>query len=120
MYHIIPRCRSVIGGPMGDTGLTGRKFIVDSYGGMGGHERAGAFSAGTDESIALPRYVAVHCSRHPSRQASPSAASQLLCHRRRQPVRSGRHLRHRHHSEPELVALVRKNLLADPKGIIES
>src|SRR5882762_4601441 len=34
-YHINPTGRFVIGGPMGDTGLTGRKIIVDTYGGMG-------------------------------------------------------------------------------------
>jgi len=42
-YHINPTGRFVIGGPMGDTGLTGRKIIVDSYGGMGRHG-GGAFS----------------------------------------------------------------------------
>jgi S-adenosylmethionine synthetase len=36
-YHINPTGRFVIGGPMGDTGLTGRKIIVDTYGGMGRH-----------------------------------------------------------------------------------
>ncbi len=42
-YHINPTGRFVVGGPMGDTGLTGRKIIVDSYGGMGRHG-GGAFS----------------------------------------------------------------------------
>jgi S-adenosylmethionine synthetase len=42
-YHINPTGRFVIGGPMGDTGLTGRKIIVDTYGGMGRHG-GGAFS----------------------------------------------------------------------------
>ena len=42
-YHINPTGRFVIGGPHGDTGLTGRKIIVDSYGGMGRHG-GGAFS----------------------------------------------------------------------------
>ena len=36
-YHINPTGRFVIGGPMGDTGLTGRKIIVDTYGGMARH-----------------------------------------------------------------------------------
>ena len=42
-YYINPTGRFVIGGPVGDTGLTGRKIIVDSYGGMGRHG-GGAFS----------------------------------------------------------------------------
>src|SRR6201998_2866142 len=42
-YHINPTGRFVIGGPMGDTGLTGREIIVDTYGGMGRHG-GGAFS----------------------------------------------------------------------------
>jgi S-adenosylmethionine synthetase len=42
-YHINPTGRFVIGGPHGDTGLTGRKIIVDTYGGMGRHG-GGCFS----------------------------------------------------------------------------
>jgi S-adenosylmethionine synthetase len=42
-YHINPTGRFVTGGPAGDSGLTGRKIIVDSYGGMG-HHGGGAFS----------------------------------------------------------------------------
>jgi S-adenosylmethionine synthetase len=61
-YHINPTGRFVIGGPMGDTGLTGRKIIVDSYGGMGRHG-GGAFSGKdptkVDRSAAyLARYIA--------------------------------------------------------------
>jgi S-adenosylmethionine synthetase len=47
-YHINPTGRFVIGGPQGDCGLTGRKIIVDTYGGMGRHG-GGAFS-GKDPS----------------------------------------------------------------------
>jgi S-adenosylmethionine synthetase len=47
-YHVNPTGRFVIGGPQGDAGLTGRKIIVDSYGGMGRHG-GGAFS-GKDPS----------------------------------------------------------------------
>ena len=42
-YHINPCGNFVIGGPMGDAGLTGRKIIVDTYGGWGAHG-GGAFS----------------------------------------------------------------------------
>jgi len=48
VYHVNPTGRFVIGGPMGDTGLTGRKIIVDSYGGSA-HHGGGAFS-GKDPS----------------------------------------------------------------------
>ncbi len=48
IYHINPTGRFVIGGPHGDSGLTGRKIIVDTYGGMGRHG-GGAFS-GKDPS----------------------------------------------------------------------
>ena len=47
-YHINPTGTFVVGGPHGDTGLTGRKIIVDTYGGKGGHG-GGAFS-GKDPS----------------------------------------------------------------------
>jgi S-adenosylmethionine synthetase len=47
-YFVNPTGRFVIGGPMGDSGLTGRKIIVDTYGGMGRHG-GGAFS-GKDPS----------------------------------------------------------------------
>ncbi|HYV97918.1 MAG TPA: methionine adenosyltransferase [Gemmatimonadaceae bacterium] len=47
-YHINPTGRFVVGGPQGDAGLTGRKIIVDTYGGMGRHG-GGAFS-GKDPS----------------------------------------------------------------------
>ena len=60
--HINPTGRFVIGGPMGDTGLTGRKIIVDTYGGMGRHG-GGAFSGKdptkVDRSAAyMARYIA--------------------------------------------------------------
>jgi S-adenosylmethionine synthetase len=48
IFHINPTGRFVVGGPMGDAGLTGRKVIVDTYGGMGRHG-GGAFS-GKDPS----------------------------------------------------------------------
>ncbi len=61
-YHINPTGRFVVGGPMGDTGLTGRKIIVDSYGGVGSHG-GGCFSgkdpSKVDRSGAyMARYIA--------------------------------------------------------------
>ncbi len=62
VYHINSTGRFVIGGPMGDCGLTGRKIIVDTYGGMGRHG-GGAFSgkdpSKVDRSAAyMGRYIA--------------------------------------------------------------
>ena len=86
-YHINPTGRFVIGGPQGDAGLTGRKIIVDTYGGMGRHG-GGAFS-GKDPSkvdrsacyaarwvaknivAAEARRAGARC-RSPTRSASPS------------------------------------------------
>ena len=61
-YHINPTGRFVIGGPQGDTGMTGRKIIVDSYGGVGSHG-GGCFSGKdptkVDRSASyMARYVA--------------------------------------------------------------
>ena len=61
-FHINPTGRFVIGGPQGDTGLTGRKIIVDTYGGSGAHG-GGAFSGKdptkVDRSASyMARYVA--------------------------------------------------------------
>ncbi len=62
VYHINPTGRFVIGGPKGDTGLTGRKIIVDTYGGVGSHG-GGAYS-GKDPSKVdrsgsyMARYIA--------------------------------------------------------------
>ncbi|MGF1511449.1 MAG: methionine adenosyltransferase [Myxococcota bacterium] len=62
VYHINPTGRFVVGGPHGDAGLTGRKIIVDTYGGMGRHG-GGAFSgkdpSKVDRSAAyMARYIA--------------------------------------------------------------
>lgn len=62
VFHVNPTGRFVIGGPMGDTGLTGRKIIVDSYGGSG-HHGGGCFSgkdpSKVDRSAAyMGRYIA--------------------------------------------------------------
>ncbi len=61
-YHVNPTGRFVVGGPCGDTGLTGRKIIVDTYGGMGRHG-GGAFSgkdpSKVDRSASyMARYIA--------------------------------------------------------------
>lgn len=62
IYHINPTGRFVVGGPQGDTGLTGRKIIVDTYGGVGSHG-GGCFSgkdpSKVDRSASyMARYIA--------------------------------------------------------------
>ena len=62
IYHINPTGRFVVGGPQGDTGVTGRKIIVDTYGGVGSHG-GGAFSgkdpSKVDRSASyMARYIA--------------------------------------------------------------
>ena len=97
-YHINPTGKFVVGGPHGDSGVTGRKIIVDTYGGMGRHG-GGAFSGKdptkVDRSAAyMARYVAKNIV---AVAAWPSAARcSGLCHRRlRAGERARRHPGHR-------------------------
>jgi S-adenosylmethionine synthetase len=64
IFHINPTGRFVVGGPHGDSGLTGRKIIVDTYGGMGSHG-GGAFS-GKDPSKVdrTAAYMARHVAKN--------------------------------------------------------
>jgi len=74
-YHINPTGKFVIGGPHGDTGLTGRKIIVDTYGGKGAHG-GGAFS-GKDPSK-VDRSAA-YASRHIAKNLVPAGvANEIL------------------------------------------
>ncbi|MFK7819316.1 MAG: methionine adenosyltransferase, partial [Planctomycetaceae bacterium] len=69
-YHINPTGRFVIGGPHGDTGLTGRKIIVDTYGGWGRHG-GGAFSG--KDSTKVDRSAA-YMARHIAKNLVASGA----------------------------------------------
>merc|ERR1719164_205657 len=73
LYHLNPSGRFVIGGPHGDAGLTGRKIIVDTYGGWGAHG-GGAFS-GKDPSK-VDRSAA-----YAARWIAKSLVAGKLCHR---------------------------------------
>jgi len=74
-YHINPTGNFVIGGPHGDTGLTGRKIIVDTYGGKGAHG-GGAFS-GKDPSKV--HRSAAYASRHVAKNlVAAGVADQIL------------------------------------------
>jgi S-adenosylmethionine synthetase len=122
-YHINPTGRFVIGGPMGDTGLTGRKIIVDTYGGMGRHG-GGAFSGKdptkVDRSAAyMARYVAKNivaagladrCEVQLAYAIGVAEPVSVLV----DTFGTGKV------DEDQLEALVRANFSLTPKGIIES
>jgi S-adenosylmethionine synthetase len=122
-YHINPTGRFVIGGPMGDTGLTGRKIIVDTYGGMGRHG-GGAFSGKdptkVDRSAAyVARYIAKNivaaglasrCEVQLAYAIGVAEPVSVLVDTFGTGSLSG----------TQLTALVRKNFALTPKGIIES
>ncbi len=121
-YHINPTGRFVVGGPMGDTGLTGRKIIVDTYGGMGRHG-GGAFSGKdatkVDRSAAyMARYVAKNivaagladrCEVQLAYAIGVAEPVSVLV----DTFGTGKV------DETALEALVRKNFSLTPKGIIE-
>jgi S-adenosylmethionine synthetase len=122
-YHINPTGRFVIGGPMGDTGLTGRKIIVDTYGGAGRHG-GGAFSGKdptkVDRSAAyMARYIAKNIvAAGLAERAEVQLAYAIGV---AEPVSvlvdtfgTGKV------SSAKLTELVRKNFSLNPKGIIES
>jgi S-adenosylmethionine synthetase len=97
--HVNPTGRFVIGGPQGDCGLTGRKIIVDSYGGMGRHG-GGAFS-GKDPSKVdrsacyYARYVAKNVVV--GRRQALRGPGRVRDRRREAGGRAREHVRHRRH-----------------------
>jgi S-adenosylmethionine synthetase len=122
-YHINPTGRFVIGGPMGDTGLTGRKIIVDTYGGAGRHG-GGAFSGKdptkVDRSAA---YMARHIAKNVVAAGLAEKAEVQLAYAIgvAEPVSvlvdtfgTGKL------GSVQLTELIRKNFSLTPKGIIES
>jgi len=122
-YHINPTGRFVIGGPMGDTGLTGRKIIVDTYGGAGRHG-GGAFSGKdptkVDRSAAyVARYIAKNIVA--AKLADRCEVQLAYAIGVAEPVSvlvetfgTGKV------SAKTLTELVRKNFQLTPKGIIDS
>lgn len=121
-YYINPTGRFVVGGPMGDTGLTGRKIIVDSYGGVGSHG-GGCFSGKdptkVDRSGAyVSRYIAKNIAASGIADrvevqlayaiGIPEPVSILV-----DTFETGKI------AEDKIVKLIRKNFNLTPKGIIE-
>ncbi len=122
-YHINPTGRFVIGGPMGDTGLTGRKIIVDTYGGAGRHG-GGAFSGKdptkVDRSAAyMARYIAKNIVAAGLAERAEVQLAYAIGVAEPVSVRietfgTGKV------GDAKLTELVRKNFSLTPKGIIES
>jgi S-adenosylmethionine synthetase len=122
-YHINPTGRFVIGGPMGDTGLTGRKIIVDTYGGMGRHG-GGAFSGKdptkVDRSAA---YMARHIAKNIVAAGMADRCELQLAYAIgvAEPVSILVETFGTHKVDPEIIPdLVRSHFKLTPKGIIES
>src|SRR3974390_2467984 len=121
--HINPTGRFVIGGPMGDTGLTGRKIIVDTYGGAGRHG-GGAFSGKDPTKVdRAPGYLARHPAQNIVAAGLADRAEVQLAYAigvadpvsvRVETFGTGRV------GDAKLTELVRKNFSLTPKGIIES
>jgi S-adenosylmethionine synthetase len=122
-YHINPTGRFVIGGPMGDTGLTGRKIIVDSYGGAGRHG-GGAFSGKDPTKVDRSgAYMARYIAKNIVAAGLADRAEVQLAYAigvaepvsvRVETFGTGKV------GEAKLTELVRKNFSLTPKGIIES
>ena len=122
-YHINPTGRFVIGGPMGDSGLTGRKIIVDTYGGAGRHG-GGAFSGKdptkVDRSAAyMARYIAKNIVAAGLAERCEVQLAYAIGVAEPVSVRvetfgTGKL------SSTALTTLVRQNFALKPKGIIES
>lgn len=123
IYHINPTGKFVVGGPMGDTGLTGRKIIVDTYGGVGSHG-GGAFSgkdpSKVDRSAAyMVRYIA----KNIVAAGIASECEVQLAYAIGVPEPVSIHVDDfgtGKVSHDKLVELIRKNFDMTPKGIIQT
>jgi S-adenosylmethionine synthetase len=122
-YYVNPTGRFVVGGPMGDTGLTGRKIIVDSYGGVGRHgggcfsgkdptkvDRSGSYmaryiakniiAAGIAERVELQMAYAIGVPEPVSVLADTFGTGKI--------------------PSEEIVRIIRKNFDLTPKGMIDT
>ena len=122
-YHINPTGRFVVGGPMGDAGLTGRKIIVDTYGGYAPHG-GGAFSGKdptkVDRSAAyMARYIAKNIVASGLAEKCTVQLAYAIGVAEPVSVRVDTHGTGRI-DEDKLSAAVRNNFELTPKGIIET
>ncbi len=123
-YHVNPTGRFVIGGPHGDTGLTGRKIIVDTYGGYPGSNHGGGAFSGKDPSKVdrSAAYIARHIAKN---LVAAGFANKVLIQLayaigEAEPIsvyvdtqRTGKL------PEAEITKIIRENWDLKPKGIIE-
>ena len=122
-YHINPTGRFVVGGPMGDAGVTGRKIIVDTYGGYAPHG-GGAFSGKdptkVDRSAAyMARYIAKNIVAAGLAEKCTIQLAYAIGVAEPVSVRVDTHGTGRF-DEDQLAATVRKNFNLTPAGIIET
>ncbi len=123
IYHINPTGRFVTGGPMGDTGLTGRKIIVDTYGGVGSHG-GGCFS-GKDPSKVdrSASYMARYVAKNIVAAGIASECEVQLAYAIGVPEPVSIHVDDFGTGKvpyEKLVELIRKNFDMTPKGIIQT
>ncbi len=121
-YYINPTGRFVVGGPMGDTGLTGRKIIVDSYGGVGSHG-GGCFSGKDPTKVDRSgAYISRYIAKNVVASGIADRAEVQLAYAIGVPepvsilvdtYGTGK-IEH-----DKIVTLIRKNFNLTPKGIIE-
>ncbi|MEK6697931.1 MAG: methionine adenosyltransferase [Nitrospirota bacterium] len=123
IYHINPTGRFVTGGPMGDTGLTGRKIIVDTYGGVGSHG-GGCFSGKDPTKVdRSASYMARYVAKNIVAAGIASEVEVQLAYAIGVPEPVSIHVDDFgtgkiHHDK--LVELIRKNFDMTPKGIVKT
>ena len=121
-FHINPTGRFVIGGPMGDCGLAGRKIIVDTYGGMARHG-GGAFSGKDPSKVDRSAAYAGRCGARTLLQQDLLSVAKSKC--LMQSVWQSQRHQHRYLGtgvvdEKTLVALVREHFDLRPYGLFNS
>ncbi len=123
IYHINPTGRFVTGGPMGDTGLTGRKIIVDTYGGVGSHG-GGCFSGKDPTKVdRSASYMARYVAKNIVASGLCSEVEVQLAYAIGVPEPVSIHVDDFgtgkiHHDK--LVKIIRKNFDMTPKGIVKT
>lgn len=125
VYHINPTGRFVTGGPMGDTGLTGRKIIVDTYGGVGSHG-GGCFSGKDPTKVdRSASYMARYIAKNIVASGAAKECEVQLAYAIGVPDPVSVYVdtfgsQKEGVTQEKLVEVIRSNFKLTPKGIIES
>ncbi len=123
VYHINPTGRFVMGGPMGDTGLTGRKIIVDTYGGVGSHG-GGCFSGKDPTKVdRSASYMARYIAKNIVASGIASEVEVQLAYAIGVPDPVSIHVDDfgtGKISQDKLVKIIRKHFDMTPKGIVKT